>query len=272
MINIMLAGNYKVFDGMIIASLSIVKHCKEPITAYILTMNLTDQNPEYKPITERHIEVLKNIYKNVNQESEVVLIDVTKIFKNEYENSPSKENFYTPYTFLRLFADQMPEIPDKIIYLDTDIVANGNIKELWDFDVTNYELAGVRDNYGRFFFYPRYLNAGVFLFNMKKLRETQMLNKAMKLCARKRIFLNDQTAINKYTKKKLILPRRFNEQKNVKKNTLLRHFSMTLKFFPIFKKQNIKPWHIEKLHGILKCHEFDDILESWQKIKKENNF
>ena len=44
---------------------------------------------------------------------------------------------------------------------------------------------------------------------------------------------------------------------------------MSLKFFPYFRKQNIKPWHIDKVHSVLKCHEFDDILEDYAARKKE---
>ena len=274
MINVMIAGNYKVFDGMLIASLSILKNCKEPITLYVLTMDLQDQNPEYKPGEDKHIEILQKLYKKENENSDVIKIDATQIYKREFANTPNNVEHYTPYTFLRLLADQIEQIPDKILYIDTDVVANGNIKELYDIDIEDYELAGVRDYYGKVFFalrYPKYLNAGVLLFNMKKLRETRMLNKAMKLCATKKIFLLDQTAINKLTKKKKIVSRKFNEQKKLKKDTIIRHFSMTLKFFPKFKKQNIKPWNVDKLHNVLKCYEFDDILAKWQKIKQENN-
>ena len=123
MINLMQAGNYKVFDGMVISALSIVKHCKDPITMYILTMDLTDLKEEYRPISDENIKTLDNIYKNANSESKVVKIDLTDMYKKEFENSPSNENFYTPYTFLRLFADQLEMLPEKIIYLDTDVVA-----------------------------------------------------------------------------------------------------------------------------------------------------
>lgn len=271
MINIMQAGNYKVFDGMIITALSITKHCKDPITIFILTMDLTDLKNEYKPVTDENINVLKGIYQSANPQSNVIKLDLTEMYKKEFENSPSNENFYTPYTFLRLFADQIDELPDKIIYLDTDIVANGNIKELYDVDITDYEIGAVKDYYGRFFINPRYCNAGVLLFNMPVLRQTKMLNKAMHLCATKKLFLNDQTAIHKLTTKKLILPRKFNEQHKLKKDTIIRHFAMTLKFVPYFKKQNIKPWNIEGVHNVLKCHEFDDILQEWQKIKIQSH-
>ena len=42
---------------------------------------------------------------------------------------------------------------------------------------------------------------------------------------------------------------------------------MSLKFFPRFKKQNIKPWHIDKVHSVLGITEFDDIFEEYSRIK-----
>lgn len=271
MINIMQAGNYKVFDGMLLSALSITKRCYEPITLYLLTMDLTDLKPIYKPILDEDVEVLKKIYKSANKNSDVIKLDLTEMYKKEFKNSPSNENFYTPYTFLRLFADKIDELPDKIIYLDTDVMANGNIKELYEINIDNYEIGAVRDFYGKVFLGPRYCNAGVLLLNMKKLRETKMLNSAMHLCATKKLFLNDQTAIHVSTKLKKILPAKYNEQHKMKKDTVIRHFSMTLKFFPRFKKQNIKPWNVEELHKVLKCHDFDDEIEKWQQIKNKKN-
>lgn len=269
MINIMFAGNYKVYDGMVIASLSIVKNCKEPIRAYILTMDLSEQNEVYKPINTEHIAKLNEIYKSVNKESEVILVDVKDLYLEELKSSPNNENFYTPYTLLRLLAEKIDVLPDKILYLDTDIVANNDISELYNKDIEKYELAGVRDYYGKVFFYPNYLNAGVLLLNLKMIRKTKLFSKALNLCNRKKVFLSDQTAINKYCKKKLILPSKFNEQKNLSDDTVIRHFSMTLKFFPKFKKQNIKPWHIDNVHNVLKIYRFDDILNEYQNIITE---
>ena len=266
MINIMFAGNYKVFDGILIASISILKHCNDPITVYVLTMDLSEQNENFKPLTSKNIECLQSLYQDKNKDSRVLVVDVKEIFLKELGFSPNKESFYTPYALLRLLADKIEIIPDKILYLDADVVANGDIKELYNIDISDYEIAGVRDYYGKIFFYPRYLNSGVLLMNMKKIRETNMLSKALKLCGRRKVFLPDQTAINKYTKKKLILPSKYNEQKKMCKDTLIRHFTMTLKFFPKFKKQNIKPWHIDEVHEILKIHEFDDVYKKYKEI------
>ncbi len=55
------------------------------------------------------------------------------------------ENAYcTPYTLLRLFADLIEELPNKILYLDIDMMAAQDISELYNTDITNYEYAAVK--------------------------------------------------------------------------------------------------------------------------------
>lgn len=63
---------------------------------------------------------------------------------------------------------------------------------------------------------------------------------------------------------------RINEQKRVKENTLIRHFSNQIRLFPKFHLLSVKPWDIERLHTIYKCHDFDDILLQYQTIKGAN--
>ena len=191
------------------------------------------------------------------------------MYLQELNKSPNSESSYTPYALLRLLAEKIDIIPSKILYFDADIVANGDISELYNIDISNHEIGGVRDYYGKFFFSPNYLNSGVLLMNMDKIRSTKVLSRALEFCNKKKVFLPDQTAINKFAKKKLILPSKFNEQKKLKDKTIIRHFSMTIKFFPKFKKQNIKPWHINEVHNVLKIHQFDDILNEYQQIKEK---
>ena len=69
LINLMFAGNSRVYDGLLIAGLSIVKYCKEPITVFVLTMDLTDRNADYRPINREQIIALNKIYKSVNDSS-----------------------------------------------------------------------------------------------------------------------------------------------------------------------------------------------------------
>ena len=86
-------------------------------------------------------------------------------------NSPNAETGYTPYCFLRLFADLIPEIPEKILYLDTDTLIADDISELYAADISEYELGAVLDYYGHRFMGYHYFNSGVLLLNMKNIRD-----------------------------------------------------------------------------------------------------
>lgn len=267
--NIVFAGNYKVFKGMLLGTLSIIKHYDGPLHIYVLTMDLAQMDPDYLAVSDKDINTLTKVIQDVNVTSTVTKIDVSLLFLSELSKSPNNDTRYTAYTLLRLLLDQIENMPAKVLYLDTDVLVTSNITHFYNIDISKYELAGVKDRYGRFFMGPRYLNAGVLLFNLEKIKETGLFYKARRYLNKKKVFLSDQTAINKFVKKKLILPRAFNEQKKVKKTTLIRHFSMQFRLFPKFHFVNIKPWHKTKLHDIYKCYEFDDILEKYEQITKE---
>lgn len=267
MINLFYAGNDYVFDGVLISLLSIAKHTKSPLNVYIATTNLLKYKESYKPFSEEHAKILQEVLKKVNNESKLTIINMDK-FNEEIMSSRNANSQYTPYAFLRLYIDEFDEIPDKLLYLDYDTVACKDISLLYDIDISKYEFAGALDYYGKVFIKPNYINSGVLLLNMKKIKETNLLKKARKLCAKKRMLFPDQSALNKAVKRKLILPAKYNSQKRLNKDTVIRHFSKTIKFFPYVHTLNIKPWHIEKLHTKYKCHEFDDILEQYKSVKK----
>lgn len=271
MINLMYAGNDKTFDGVLISLISVIKHHKNPLTVYILTMDYSEKNPTWTSFTEEHRRVLEGVLQRVNKESRVVVVNTREIYDRTLKDGKNQISQYTPYCMLRLFADQIEDMPDKVLYLDYDTVACKDIQELYDIDVTNYEFAGAKDYYGRFFIARDYVNSGVLLMNIKKIKQTGLFVKCLDLLKVKKYVLPDQTALHKKVKHKLIINRKYNEQHKVYPDTIVRHFSATVRFFPIVKKQNIKLWHVDKVHKILKCHDFDDILEKWQEIKKEYN-
>ena len=68
MMNLMLCGNYKVFDGMLITLLSISKNTNEALNVYVITMDLTDENEVFKPVTQNDIDILENAIKQKNAE------------------------------------------------------------------------------------------------------------------------------------------------------------------------------------------------------------
>ena len=159
-------------------------------------------------------------------------------------------------------------MPDKLIYLDTDILVPGDISRLFNIDISNYELAAVRDHNGQWFIGANYFNSGVLLMNMKKIKETKLLEKVKDMCLTKKMAFPDQTALNKLATSVLYLPRKFNEQNKIKKDTIIQHFCKRIKWLPIFKTQNIKPWQIKEVQNIYKIHNYDELYKEYIELKR----
>ena len=271
MINIMFCGNDKVFDGALTCALSIMKRSKlsEPLKFYLLTMDVSHIKPEYLPISAEQTAFFNEVVKRYNPENSVERIDVTSLYMEEFAGSPNESAYCSPYTLIRLLADRVEGIPDKILYLDIDVMFNRDVQLLYNIDVSKVEYAAARDHYGKYLINPNYVNAGVMLWNMKKMRETGLLIKARELIRQKKLTFADQSAIIRSTTKKKMLPQKFNDQKFLHKHTVERHFSKRLFWLPYPHTANIKQWHIEKVHKIFKYTQFDDILNEYTELVKE---
>lgn len=271
MINILFCGNDKVFDGMLTTMLSIFKRTttKEPFCFYIFTMNVSDIKPTYLDLDEDMANYLDSVAKSYNCENKVIRIDVLDLYNKEFRGSPNEQCYCSPYTLLRLFADMVPDMPDKLLYLDVDVMFNRDITLLYDIDVSDYEYASARDHYGKYLIQPNYINAGVLLFNLKRMKETNILSKARELIKTKHLVFADQSALIRSTTKKKMLPQKFNDQKFLHKHTVIRHFSKRLFWLPYPHTDNIKQWHISKVHKVFGYYQFDDILFEYIYLKKK---
>ena len=271
MINIMFCGNDKVFDGALTCALSIMKRStlSEPLSFYMLTMDVSHIKPEYLPISSRQIEFFDKVIKGYNPENTVRCIDVTELYNEEFAGSPNESAYCSPYTLIRLLADRVEGLPDKILYLDIDIMFNRDISLLYSVDVSEVEYAAARDHYGKYLISPNYVNAGVMLWNLKMMRETGLLVKARELIRKKKLTFADQSAIIRSTKKKKMLAQKFNDQKFLHKHTVVRHFSKRLFWLPYPHTENIKQWHVEKVHKVFKYRQFDDILDEYLNLIEE---
>ena len=270
MINLLLCGNEKVFDGALTELISITNRTKEDINCYIFTMDATRLKPEYIAIKDEQVKFLDKVVKSKNKNNKVTKIDVTKLYEQEFLNSKNENAYCTPYTLLRLLADLVPEIPDKLLYLDIDMMAGDDISKLYNIDVTDYEYAAVKEKYGCWLIRPDYINAGMLLFNMKKVRETGLLKKAREKIKTKKMLFADQDAVYWSTTKKKLIPRIFNEQSKFnKKDTVICHFCKRMLWFPYPRTENFKQWHIKEVHEILKCHSFDDDLNEYLEWKEK---
>lgn len=271
MVNILFCGNDKVFDGMLTCALSILKRTKEPepFTFYVFTMDVSHIKETYKPVTDSQIVFFDEQIKKYNKENQAVKIDVTPLYRREFDNCPNEDAYCSPYTLIRLFADEVKELPDKLLYLDVDIMFNRDIHLLYDTDIEGYEYAAARDHYGKYLISPNYVNAGVLLFNLKQMRKTGLLKKARELIKTKKLVFADQSAIIRSTTKKKMLPQRFNDQKYLHNHTVVRHFSKRLFWLPYPHTDNIKQWQIEKVHKVFKYRQFDDIYKEYIRLKEQ---
>lgn len=263
-INLLLCGNKKVFDGALTLLISILNRTNNPLNVYIFTMDVTRLKKEFVPIEDKQIKFLDKVMKSKNKKCSIKKIDVTDLYNKEFKNCPNEKAYCTPYTLIRLLADLIPDIPDKLLYLDIDMMANDDINKLYSIDINDYEYAAVKEKYGCWLIRPDYINAGMLLLNMKKIKKTSLLKKGREMLRQKKMTFADQDAIYWNTTKKKLLPRRFNEQSRVNgKKTVICHFSKRLKFLPYPHTTNYKQWHIEKIHKEMHCHAFDKDLEEY---------
>ena len=269
MVNVLLCGNRAVFDGALSQLLSMTNRTKECIRVYIMTMNLKRLRDDFLEITDEQISFLNQVLKNKNPGNEVTKLDVTEIYEQEFGGCINETAYCTPYTLLRLLADMIPNLPDKLLYLDMDIMIANDIKQLWDIDVTDYEYAAVKEKYGCWLIRPDYINAGMLLLNMAKIRETGLLKKARDKIRTKKLLFADQSAIFLSTTKKKLIPRIFNEQSRFnKKDTVVCHFCKRLMLRPYPHTENYKQWNVDEIHRYLHCHAFDEDLEEYLWLKE----
>lgn len=270
MINILLCGNEKVFDGALSELISITNKTKESVNCYIFTMSVTRIKPEYTSITDKQAQYLNKVVKGKNKDNKVTKVDVTDLYEKEFGNCKNENAYCTPYTLLRLLADLVPDIPDRLLYLDIDMMAADDISKLFHIDIEDYEYAAVKEKYGCWLIRPDYINAGMLLLNMKKIKETGLLQKARARVRTKKMIFADQSAIFWSTTKKKLVSRIFNEQSKFnRKGTVICHFCKRLMFRPYPHTENYKQWNVEEIHKELKCYHFDEDLSEYLKLKKE---
>ncbi len=269
MINILFCGNDKVFDGILTGALSILKrtNTKEPFCFYVYTMDISHLNEGYVPVNDAQMSFFEDVIKQYNNENKAIRVDVTDIYIKEFSGCPNEGAYCSPYTLIRLFADMVDGMPDKLLYLDADIMFNRDICLLYDTDIEGYEYAAARDHYGKYLISPNYVNAGVLLFNMAEMKRTGLLVKARELIKTKKLTFADQSAIIRSTTRKKMLAQKFNDQKFLHKHTVVRHFSKRLFWLPYPHTENIKQWQVDKVRKVFGYKCFDDIFDEYISLK-----
>ena len=107
---------------------------------------------------------------------------------------------YPQEIYYRIFAAKyLPDTIDKILYLDPDIIVNGSIKALYNMPIDDYYFAAAshtgpilrKFNEIRLDMEDEspYINSGVMLINLKRLREEQNYNDVFEIIEKRKNFL-----------------------------------------------------------------------------------
>lgn len=254
--NILFCGDRNVQDGLLIAVLSLLENTQEHLDIYVLTLDMSMNGRIYSPIEQTFVDYLnETVSAQYDDRLYTKLIDTTDLFKDETPDANLSTRF-TPCCMLRLFADKIDEIPDRILYLDTDVICRRDFGDFYYQNMDGVEIAGVLDYYGSWFFRKNifkrdYLNSGVLLMNMCELRKTGLLSSCRHMCTTKQMFMPDQSALNKLSVSKRICERKYNDQRRLHSDTVFQHFTTHFKFFPYVRTETVKPWQTEEVTTIL---------------------
>jgi len=250
--------------------LSVIEHTERALDILLLTMDLSDKDPRFLPFTAEQAALMERVLREKNPDSRVKIFDVTEYQIKYFENGKNNKNGYTPYASIRLFLDLL-DVPDKIVYLDADVMCSRDVAEYYETDISEYEFAATLDVVGHRFFRGKYCNSGVLLLNIKMIRETGLFCRARERVAKRWMMMPDQSAIHKEASKKLVMPYRFNEQRAIKPDTVFKHFCMGYRWRgPILTSYNHKQWHRDKVHEVLGIHDYDEVYKKYDAILAED--
>lgn len=188
--------NYLIPTKVTINSIVRNKRIEDNITIYIIGVGLSvqDLNP-LKQFQDEHINIIPVIPDNACFEQ--IKVEHMHVSKAAL------------YKFL------IPELidVDKILYLDSDMLVLGSLKDLYETDLGDMYAAVVRDIIGECLFHFQqkhnisfYFNSGMMLLNLKVLRKQGVVQKLTSV--RKKDTTNlfmDQDTFNKVFDKKVVL-------------------------------------------------------------------
>jgi len=206
-------GTYSQHAGVVMAS--IFERTESPVCVHVL---------HDKTMTERNRSLLRETAELFGRRVE--FHDVSPhIERLEDETAQADREGYPIGMLFRLVIPEILSL-DKVIYLDCDVVVNMDIRVLWDVPLEGYSMAGALDvPQSRFSSSAlsmrllgcdaeKYVNSGVLLMNLAKIREKFDVRRGLLWIRRNRhrMKYHDQDLINSYFQGDIkILDGRFNK-------------------------------------------------------------
>ena len=142
---------------------------------------------------------------------EVECINVSNQTWFKKEECPNWYDVWGGYiTLIRsVYSKIFPNL-DKILSLDNDTIVNKDISNIWDVDLTDYYLAGVRDT-EKFNRNGLYVNIGSVLYNLDNIRKDKKDDEGIKILNYIRLEMPEQDLFNSICRGKILeLPSKYN--------------------------------------------------------------
>lgn len=270
--------NYVPYCGIMLTSL--FENNKElDFCIYILVEQLSNKS-------KNKFATLAKIY---NQRIEIITVDGEKL-----KDCPIRTGDHVSIaTYYRLLAPiLLPSDVDKILYLDCDMVINGNILELYNEDIDECPIAMSKDeaffseekyerlNYSKSHVYK---NAGVALINIEYWRKNNIAEKCLEYISKypERVKFHDQDTLNAVLHKEMkLLPIKYNLQTGFLLTQYTQYYKEDIKeIMHIATSPTIihytgpnKPWHKNSKHPFTKRYLHYKNISLWSKMPliKEN--
>lgn len=146
-------------------------------------------------------EKLSKIIQSYGAESVFHQVDESKLKGVQFRKKLPK---YAAY-FKLIMSSVIDRGTTTILYLDSDVVVNGDITHIFDLDISEYALAAVEDipiEYDHRMqlslpYTARYFNSGVMLVNLEYWRKNESEEKLLRFAKRERtVYFHDQDALN----------------------------------------------------------------------------
>lgn len=222
--------NYSKYAGVVIASILANAKNDDELNIFILDGGISETS-------KQKILSLKNI-----KDCDIEFVQVNDKLFEDYKKIQTHHYISVAACYRLKLASLLPNI-DKIIYLDCDVTVCSSLKDLFNINLENNVIAGVRDidlelkNYQ-----SKYINSGVLLIDLNKVRTQNIENELLEYTQKNinNIKMGDQEIINNVLNDRIL---NIDEKYNVQSECYIRRSSFTKNPIIIHFIGDKKPWH-----------------------------
>lgn len=120
-------------------------------------------------------------------------------FHNQGFFHPGGPNYHKKWTYMAMMKTAMAQIfhgKERILTLDHDTLILGDLSELWEIPMHTYYVAGCNEPYWEKITGQKYINAGVLMWNLDRIRKDKCDKKMIEMLNHVDLRLPEQECIN----------------------------------------------------------------------------